>query len=453
MTSKLSSVLPSNSLIDVSVGKPISTVYANNDNILKPLELVAYNNDVTMSFPSKDFGSTSTFMFSRSYQFLKNICAVFEVDIVLEDATEFYEDYLAYNFIKEIRYKVGGIENFVISTPSFMHIAMPQCENQEKKDKLLDLAGYSMVSTATKGYSGKTKFIAMLPLPWCSVSTKKFNHQEAYPLPLHMLNDPLELNITLRNQSEIVKITTETKFKISSAYLTFEYGVIASPNQLKNTVYKWPFINNFSYTYNISDTEPVQTVNLNSFRKAELRGLSFHYVPKALEKHIYSGRKLSDIELLFNGQKIWSAPKNEIYELIYGKSCNNLGRKKIVQVAKKADTFIYKTKPSDDLLDPVAVTDLSTVPADDDLLVFRGEILSKTDTDIGGKYSDKLYYYIPLAEIKDFSQNFTLGMDANKQSLQLKFTRPDATKDGKLYVTYHYSSIYQFDGDSAILIM
>jgi hypothetical protein len=452
MTSKLSSVLPSNSLIDVAVGKPISTVYANNDNILKPLELIAYNNDVTMSFPSKDFGSTSTFMFSRSYQFLKNICVVFEVNITRADTDELYEDYLAYNFIKEIRYKIGGIENFVINTSSFMHIAMAQCENQEKKDKLLDLAGYSMLSTATKGYSGKTKFVAMLPLPWCSLQTKKFNHQDSYPLPLHMLNDPVELNITLRNKSEIAKLTSSANLTIENAYLTFEYGVIASPNQLKNTVYKWPFINNFSYTYNISDNKAEQTINLNSFRKSELRGLSFHYVPKILENHIYSGRKLSDIELLFNGQKIWSAPRNEIYELIYGKSCNNLGRKKIVKAAAKADTFIYKTKSGDDLIDPDAVTDLSTVAEDGDLLVFRGEILSKTDTNIGGKYSDKLYYYIPLSEIKDFSQNFVLGMDANKQSMQLKFIRPDVVSGGRLYVTYHYSNIYQFDGDSAILI-
>jgi len=472
--SKLSSVLPNNSVIDVMPGKPISTIYANNDNLLKQLELVQYNNDVEMSFPSPSFGATNTFRFPRAYQFLKNITMILEIDYTSHADFVINEDYLAYHMIKELKWQLGGTEQLTIKGESFMHIAMSQCENQEKKNRLLDLAGPILLGA--NGAKSKRQYIAMLPLPWCSLQSKKMNHSQ-YPLPIHMLNEPVELQITFRSKAECFTIGGGDA-TIQKAYLNFEYAKIASPNQLKNTVYKYPFISNFSFEYNIANATNLVSVDLNSFRKGELRGISFSYVPKVLNDkyNYYSGRRVSDISLSFNGQLIWKTTKNELYELIYGKSFCTLGRRKIGYASEDTYTipkaqivvggtqatndvvvtlnnpgYLYQNVSGSDIVDEHTKANLQKLTAGD-IIVSRGEVISKTDTDFGGKLSEKYYYYIPLSEIKDFSQNFTLGVDASKQSLQLNFTRPDTDAGGKLYVTYHYSACYQFEGDNAILI-
>jgi hypothetical protein len=452
--SKLSSVLPNNSIIDVMPGRPISTVYANNDNLLKPLELVQYNNDIEMSFSSKNFGDTNTFMFPRTYNFLKNISINLQIRFTANAALTIKEDYLVYHMIKEIKWTLGGTETLTLKGESLMHILMAQCESQEKKDRLLDLAGCAMPAS-DKGAKGTRRFMGILPLPWCSVESKKINHSQ-YPLPLHMLNQPLELQITFRSKAECFNIAAGGDADISSAVLNFEYAKIASPNQLKNTVYKYPFISNFGFTYNVEGTSPDVSIDLNSFRKGELKGISFTYVPSVLidgnnGNGYYSGRKVEKVKLTFNGQTIWNAPKNELYELIYGKTFGVLGRRRIATVAEAASNKFYQTLVNNEIVDENALAELAPTTAND-LIITRSEVISVTADNLSGKYSDKYYYYIPLSEIKDFSQNYILGVDASKQTLKLEFTRPDIVTKGKVFATYHYSACYQFDGDNAILI-
>lgn len=451
--SKLSSVLPNNSISDIVLGNPVSTLYANNANISKVLELLQYNNDVEMSFPSVAFGATNTFRFPRAYQFLKNVMMCLDFTFVGANATGILEDYFAYHMIKEIKWQLGGTEQFTIRGESLMHIIMEQCENQEKKDLLLDISGTACTSAANQGLEGKRKFYALLPLPWSTLESKKFG-QSQYPLPLHMLNDPLEIQITFRSAAECLGGVQTTNWTFDKAVLNFEYAKVASPTHLKNTVYKFPFTCPFSFTYNVSGTSKDVSIDLNSFRKAELKGISFTYVPaiKATNFQYYNGNKVSDIVVSFNGQIIWKAPHNEMYELIYGKTCNNLGRRKISKTAVAATDFQFRSiKDSNELLDDHVKANLIPFTADD-IIVSRANIISKTATELGGVFCDRYYYYIPLSEIKDFSQNYSLGVDVSKQSMNLSFKRSDIIDGGKVYVTYHYTALYQFNGDNAIVV-
>lgn len=459
--SKLTSVLPNNSIYDAMPGRPISSVYASNDNLKKVLELVQYNNDVEMSFSSTAFGATNTFRFPRAYQFLKNISMVVDLKILSGANTGgvFKEDYMAYHMIKEVKWSIGGTEQLTQRGESFMHIVMPQCESQEKKDKLLDLAGYAAngaslarLTAITPLYGDNTiRLVAILPLPWSSVETKVQGNQQ-YPLPLHMLNEPLELQVTFREANEVA-----TNFTIDKAVLNFEYAKIGVISSLKSTVYRYPFVSNFSFAYDTgtnTDSRNKVSIDLNSFRKGELRGISFTYVTNAnfAANKYYSGSRVDNIALTFNGQIIWKSPKNEIYELIYGKTQNILGYKKIIQTA--AGSAQYATTDGEKLIDG-AYSRQFTPYDPDDYVVQRGYAIEKNNgiggSQTGGIYGEKMYYYIPLSEFKDLSQNFSLGVDASKQTMNLSFQRGDASA-GKVFVTYHYSALYQFTGDNAVLV-
>lgn len=452
MESKLNTVWPDNSLLDVHQGKNISTVYADNTNVLKPKEIISYNNDTPFTFSSFYPGGTNTFKFNKSQQFVKNISVVFELEYTNKAGMIILEDYLALNMIKSISYQVGLTERFTINTESFMHIIMNDAENQEKKDKLLDLAGSVLGSDSdTTGIlSGRRRYFAMLPLPFCSVKTVNSGNRECYPLPLYHQDIPLELIITLRNKEECFSIPTGGNVKYVRGTLYYEYGKVADNNQLKYSIYKYPFINNFSHQYTVDHVNKDVEIQLKYFRRAELRGISFHYVPNILAPHIYSGRKISDLLLTHNGKKVWQSEVNELYELVYGNSCNNLGRRKIITTAGVTN-FLHTTQITDENLDHYNTTSLTSIP--NQLIISRDEILSNAPLDIGGIFSDKYYYYIPISEIKDFSQNYTLGADFGKDELTLKFKRPDTVKGGKIYCTYHYSSIYEFEKNKCRLIM
>jgi hypothetical protein len=452
MESKLNTVWPDNSLLDVHPGKNISTLYAGNDNIVKPKEIISYNNDTPFTFSSFYPGGTNTFKFNKSQQFVKNISVVFELEYVNKEGLFINEDYLAYNMIKNISYQIGLTERFTINTESFMHIIMNDAENQEKKDKLLDLAGSIIGSESdTKGLqSGRRRYLAMLPLPFSSVTSVNANKRQCYPLPLYYQDIPLEIIITLRNKDECFSIPAGGDVKYIRGTLYYEYGKVAENNQLKYSIYKYPFINNFSHQYTVDHTNKEVEIQLKSFRRAELRGISFHYVPNALSQHIYSGRKISDLLLTYNGKKIWQSEINELYEIVYGTACNNLGRRKIISTAN-ANNFLHTTQITDENLDHYNSTNLTTINGL--FIVSRNELLIDSEPKIGGPFSDKYYYYIPISEIKDFSQSYTLGADFGKDEITLKFKRPDTVKGGKIYCTYHYSSIYEFEKNKCRLIM
>lgn len=450
--SLLSSVLPNNSIIDLMPGNPVSTVYAGNSNIKKVLELVQYNNDIQMSFPSPAFGATNTFMFPRTYQFLKNIIIRIDITHPNTNAAEIKEDYFAYHMIKEIKWTVGGTETFTINGDSFMHIIMSQCETQAKKNKLLDLAGAAQLPTANQSIRNKSiSYYALLPFPWSSVESKKFGDMQ-YPLPIHMVNDPVQLQITFKPLAECCGVGTA----INAAYLNFQYAKIASPNQLKATSYKYPWKSNFSFKYVKTATTPgVFSFDLSSFRKAELVGLSFHFVNIADYAdgvgpyRSYSGEKLKNLQLIFNGQKVWTAnDHNEIYELIYGKSENKLGERAIGMLGT-ADTTLESF--DENQIKKTAVTASSSALGANYKVYSRG--YANAILDGVSPFREKFYYYIPLTEIKDFSQNYSLGADISKQSMSLSFVAPTAVAEtGTLFITYHYSSIYTFNGDNVMLV-
>lgn len=432
--SKLSSVLPNNTIKDAWPRKPVSTIYVENSNNLSTLEDIQWCNDIEMSFPQQLLGTVNTFRFPRTYQFLGPIVFSFQVVWSNNANNGIKEDFLAYNVIKRIRWTVGGTETLTVEGHSLLPLILDQCETEEKKAELLDAAGTLIAGASIQNIT--SHYAAVIPCPWSSIEARGFNCIK--PLPLHMLSEPVELQIELRSRAEV--IIDPTPAVISNLKLRFYYGKIGNPEQLKNVVYKWPFTSIFSHSFNVPNENRV-SVDLNAFRRAELRQLRFHVVTNTnLGNNLYNtGQKLRNIQLKFNGQVIWSQENDtdQIWDLIMNKQPSKLPYRKLYKVAAAAVDGLYHKGQA---------AGLRTALTDVDNIVYRGYVANEPDL------SEKYYYNIPLGEMLDkyVKQGHNIGVDVSKQVLTLSFDGVGAA--AKLFISYVYSAMYQFDGEMATLV-
>lgn len=456
--SKLQSVYE-NSMKPLIQRHPVSTVYVENANNICSLEDVSYNNDVSMSFPSPNFGGVSTFRFSRNYQFLGPI--VVSLGLLGSADGQVYEDYVAYTIIKEIKWTVGGTELLTIKGEHMVALLNEECETQQKKNDLLRVSGYGGIIGARE-----IKVKALLPLPWSGVKMRDFYNSKK-PFPLHMLSEPLELQITFNQLANIGANLT-----IVNPRINFMYGKVANVDQLKKSVYKYPFILPFCHSYEIAAAD-VCTVDLLGFRKGEIKQLLFHAISTAANgdlqfRRVLSGLKLNNLKLLFNGQVIWSAENDmdEIYEIIYDQNgCKQLGFREFVITATTAGTGSTNNteiRRTDNSLNPTSYVNSAPLTATNQLsiygctqpLAFANNVLSAESNLFRKKY----YYSVPIAELISKAQaNHVIGADFSKQTLQLQFSNPKlpATTNNtsvRLYATYLYHALYQFDGNSAMFV-
>jgi len=452
--SKLTSVLPNNSIKGSLPRMGVSTVYVENSNNISALEDIMYVNDIDLGFQNPSFNGTSIFRFSRNYQFLGPIMVKFKISyagnastIALSNANN--NDFVAYNMIRRIRWTVGSTELLSIDGENLVDIIMQQCESHMKKAKVLEYAGVKVnkpqANANPNSLAGPldVEYLALIPCPWSNIEAKKMNCIK--PLPLHLLSEPVELQIELRDKASVFTEGTDggATVTLSEAKLTFSYGKIGNPEQLKNKVYRWPFTSIFSHSFSIPNDATVK-IDLNGFRKGEVKEIQFHAVTTG---GIYDGRKLSKIRLLFNGQEIWRGNGyDDLWDLVYNHEPSTYGYRQIVDTTA---TQNIRTKnqpqagaqPSGNLLAQQLTT------ANDRHVKFYGFL--------GGEnsgFEEKYYYNIPIAEILDRyqKQGHVLGADFTKQSIQLEFTGLGAP--GTLYAAYYYQAMYQFDGEAALLV-
>lgn len=435
--SKLSSVLPNNTIKDAWPRKPVSTIYVENSNNLSTLEDIQWCNDIEMSFPQQLLGAVNTFRFPRTYQFLGPIVFSFQVAWSAQVDNAIKEDFFAYNVIKRIRWTVGGTETLTVEGQSLLPLILDQCETEEKKAELLDAAGTAITGTAINNLT--SHYAAVIPCPWSSIGARGFNCIK--PLPLHMLSEPVELQVELRSRAEVLLEPTAAAV-ISNLKLRFYYGKIGNPEQLKNVVYKWPFTSIFSHNF-VVPNQAVSSIDLNAFRRAELRQLRFHVVLDAnlttANSLFNTGEKLRNIQLKFNGQIIWSQENDtdQIWDLIMNRQPSKLPYRKLYKLGVAAVDGVHHKGQ---------ITGLrSALNANDDI-VYRGYVSNVQ------KYKEKYYYNIPLGEILDkyVKQGHNIGVDVSKQVLTLSFNGLGAA--ATLFISYVYSAMYQFDGEMATLV-
>lgn len=484
---KLTSVLPNNSIKGAMPRKPMSTVYVENSNNTSSLEDIMYANDVTLGFSSRNFGSQNLFRFSRTYQFLAQIV----IELELDQAAIPFSDYISYSALEQIRFSIGGTELLSINGKQMLNIVLEQCETQEKKEALLDASGRREFTTSgTAGNNANynidvqtniaigadKKYYAIIPCPWSSLS--KMN--KIKPLPLHMLSEPIELQIVFKKGSEFCGGVTSFK----KANLHFRYGKLGNQEQLKNQVYRWPFHSHFSHEYTLSSGQ--NSVDLNGFRKGEVTQLLFHFVPNGpttsddagiTDKRYFDGKEVSNLKLTFNGQVIWEMPGEEhrIWNLIdgIGYECRHNKRRLIMKSSNTGDANSVNKPVAGMGYRHTGGQRSSAVVFDGDFVNNLGlkDVAADANNTLTAQSRNRItkgryvYYRIPISEViaECQKQGHYIGADFTKQSIKLEFNplqayngvsnvSVPANVSGKLYVTYTYRAIYQFDGESALLV-
>jgi hypothetical protein len=442
----------------------MSTVYVENSNNKSSLEDIMYCNDVTLGFSSKTFGASNLFRFSRTYQFLAQV--IMELKIVQDGII--LSDYFAYSAIDQIRWTVGGTELLSINGKQALNLVLEQCETQAKKEALLRNAGRRQYTTTGVGgqdlqtntaivnASDDLHFYACIPCPWSSLS--KMNAVK--PFPLHMLSEPIELQIVFKQGAEFC--TDITAF--SEANLHFRYGKLGSPEQLKKEIYRWPFNSHFSHEFTLASG--ATSIDLTGFRKGEVSQLLFHYVPNnsavtkvdndgVPAKRFFDGIEVNNLALTFNGQKIWSAPNKEqrMWSLIDGIDSGGYHNKMRIAIVNSQDNVPVM---GGEATGTTIVEGIASKGTGVD-----GVATGVANENLNGRF---VYYRIPIAEIlaEYQRQGHYLGADFTKQSIQLTFDAPKSRVAAvtavpvnvptKLYMTYSYRALYQTDGESALLV-
>ena len=311
-----------------------------------------------------------------------------------------------------------------------------------KKAKVLECAGQVQTIAGANSLKNQANrsYECLIPCPWSNLEAKKFNCIK--PLPLHMLSEPVELQIELRQQADVFTVGGGGAITLNGAQLLFSYGKIGNPEQLKNQIYRWPFTSIFSHRFTVPNATATTdvSIDLNGFRKGEVKEIQFHAITNTQNtaKQIYSGNKLNDIQLLFNGQVIWQSNKtSQLWDLVYNEEPSVHGYRKLAQTVVTAENIAWRAVHKG-------------LPAGD--AVANAQEVQFYGTANAAGYQEKYYYNIPIAEILDRyqKQGHVLGADVSKQQLQLRFK--GLGEAGVLFCAYYYQAMYQFDGEAALLV-
>lgn len=413
-----------------------------------------YVNDIELGFQNPAFNGNSTFRFPRNYQFLGPTMVKFKVSYTGDGTTVAKSnannnDFVAYDLIRRLRWTVGGTQNLLIDGENLVDIVMQQCDSHMKKAKVLEYAGVKIKLPANDGNANSLagnqtiEYIALIPTPWSTIATKKMNSIK--PLPLHMLSEPVELQIDLRRKDEVFTEGTDVSATVtlSDAKLTFSYGKLGNNEQLKRSVYRWPFTSIRSHSFTIPNATLTEKVNidLTGFIKGEVKQILFH----ATISGIYDGVKCKNVRMLFNGQEIWRGQGyDELWDLVYNHLPSTYGMRRIVN-NQAANNFIH----SKNQVESTAAAGNSIA---EQAITLPGVNYYGYAGSAASGFGEKYYYPIPIAEILDRYQKggHYLGADFTKNSIQLEFDGLGAA--GKLYAAYYYHHMYQFDGEAALLV-
>ena len=462
----LTSVLPSNSVRPLINCDEVSTAYVDNMSNIAQKEDMVPNNDVIQGFSSYAPGATSNFRIGKTNQFLNAMFVRFTIQNVTAFQTS--SDYLAYNLIKSVRYQVGATEQLTIFQESMLDFLHEQCEdNDEKKVLLHELAGYAAMPPATSGLlANQTYIYALLPLPWSTLKANKIRDNQK-PFPLHALQDNIEIFIELNSLSAINSgyfgtYGPATPFAASNlvgASLLWRLSKIGNYQQMMTTKIKYPFkqvIARQIANINAAASGSQQSITLQGFRKGEICDILFHLSDGT---DVYRGLPMSNINLLFNGTKIWNANSSDrFWDLVTADQPSTYGKKRYKiagltgglsasALLDANNALITNTQVTGNYIE-VDAYGLENSAFNPSLPNTAGTgVATSAGTDV------KNYYYgIPIGEIRlkmlESLNNYALAGDFSKQSLVLTFNMPylaTGTANYVLYASYVYTGVYIID--------
>lgn len=444
----LSSVLPNNSIRSLVPRDEHSTIYVTNSSNLSQREDVIPQTDVIQTFTSSSFGATSVFRLSKAYQFLSHMFVRIKITIAGGDSN-FITDYPAYSFIKTVKYVVGSTEQLILYGPSMLDMIHEQCENDESKKLMIhELSGNREMG------AGVYYIYAFLPLPWSSIKANKL-FQGQKPFPIHALNDNIELQIELNTGAAV----GTTNLTVNDAALLFKFLKIGNHEQLIREKIRYPFKQPINLqTFNITDTAAgtAESFYLTNFRKGECTDILLHLSSNITNQSgdVYNGFPMTNIQLFFNGVRIWNANQSDrMWDILTADAASVYGKKKI-RIKNVIATGTAANVPMQDLNGVPIVQ--ATVFTDGAYFDVDGYSVYPANQSGIAKDSRQFYYVIPFGEIRqkmlNSGNNYALSGDFSRQSLQITFNIPTLTGTSILFVSYVYTAIYQLDEyGSAIL--
>lgn len=328
-----------------------------------------------------------------------------------------------YSAIRSVSYLFGGsnVSNQSISTHSIFQASMMECESHEKMSEILRLSGEEIISPGVK-----PKAMIRLPLPWSSNvggnATKK-------PFDTSLLSQPITITIAFNDASAIYggSAVKPTGF-LKAELLTRQFELTDRSMGLRKTLdsnpdlsLSYPFIhkqtaNPISFT--VANPDDENSLVLQSFTNGDLVAITLGVVSVTDETPVSNNSPstfnyvdLEDVQLLFNGQKIFDMPAS-IYKLNSSYSLPGA-------------SFIHNSVLSNGTTNP-----FSSNPVDTYICVF----------DFGRLRS--------LTFQNDFENTPSIG----NQVLEIRFKVPNAD-NYRLHATYYYNSVNEVNqGQSNIYL-
>lgn len=457
------------------------------------MEDVYYNNNIIISGQSNSFNSTQSFKLTKAYHFIRN--CVLRIQLTFDGTNpQFYNDYVAHSFINNIKYQIDSTELLQQNGWGLVDIMNENCENQDQKNKLLEMSGYKEL------YPGNTNSAYLyvpLILPICGIDAGSFHSEKSFPM--YLIPGHVELLVQL-NPESVIGAFVAGHVTINNISLLVNYGKIGNFSQMAKMI-RYPtrqYINTQRFLVAIGDNDGSRqlTFNLTSFRRAELTNILLRWAPSYANDtnnyNFYGGSEISQLNVLFNGVQIWSnigGPMSDpIWDVLSGEKPSYMGFKRQVikfagnngpinttgQVAASVDCYLgtqmyYKDSTNGEFAN---------------LQILNSSLLTATNTssyqveffgnnsgffDVSGSVptsgqiaKEQRYYNINLSEIRANQMNnneYALGYDLSKQTLTLQMVLPKTyvagapqPYGGYIYVTYVYNSVYQLEeNESAVL--
>lgn len=401
-----------------NVSKKIDTVYPLLEASVNAHK-VHYSNQLVMTF-NGGFGSTNSIDFPSQHKFIRSAFVEFQFTVVKtgDGVVDAKSDYISHNMLKQVEWNIGSTDRIRRYNSNIVMEQLLQCESDEKKERMLALSGRAGALPA-----GVHRFYAMLPLPWCSMSSKN----KPKPFPVYLLQkENLRIDLTLALASELFTITPNTgtaSVTLNKVQVYYETGKLNTlekytmPSQGEPVVY--PFLLPFDQVFTLNQTQT--EVNLTGLRSAEVSDILLQIVANG---QLNQGKKIKNIKLTLSGQVIWQSYNDgqEMWDLVYD-DVPRTHCKNIVDVHT------------------------GNAQATGGCKVFGETSAQATSTNF-----DKFYYYvIPIAEaIQKSPHSKLLGADFDKETLKLEIERVGGADQDKLAVSYRYQTAYGFLADGSV---
>lgn len=300
-------------------GSQISSVYYNTSEIVvKQAEMHTHIGRFTSSLSSLAFSSTSQVNIPSQDVIHETFL---HIKLPPTVANQTLPRAWIFDLIREVSWTWGAsnVSNLRLSGKSIRQLAMQSASTKEKRSELLVLAGESF-----NGSSGtiSPEGTVILPFPWSN--TQGDDKPKGFDTSL--LSNNIQLQITLNDGNKIYGGSAAIPTAIQSGSVFLRQSEFADrSNSLKadlmrnpSLLYQVPFLHKTSPSpkYNIvMDGVTTNTVELLEFLESDLMNIVFSVHNTGLQ--VASGTnaptpgvsaELLDIELLWNGQTIYSAP-------------------------------------------------------------------------------------------------------------------------------------------------